>query len=244
MIFGCGKDDVLNMGCSSCLCGSALDVGQNNGVSKMFRAKICGVTRPQDVLAAVKAGADAIGFQMSMGPRKITPARAKRLVKLVPPLVTPVGVFVDEPRARVEKLSNYCGFRAVQLHGQEGKAYCASLSLPVLKVIRMKAPNSFRPFLGYRVAAFLLDSYNKGLPGGTGRSFQAKWAERAVRALPASVLIAGGLTPGNVHRTLRSSGAFGADVSSGVESRPGVKDPHKVSLFVRNAKKAFGTKES
>jgi len=204
----------------------------------MFRVKICGVTREKDVRAAVGAGADAIGFQMSMGPRKITPERAKRLVRSVPPLVTPVGVFVNEPLARVEKLSKYCGFRAVQLHGQEGKAYCASLSLPVIKAVRMKGPRTHEAFRGYRVAAFLLDSYNKAVPGGTGVSFRTSWAKRAVRALPAPVLIAGGLTPERVLRTLRSCGAFGADVSSGVESRPGVKDPRKVSLFVRNARKA------
>jgi phosphoribosylanthranilate isomerase len=206
----------------------------------MFRVKICGVTRPQDVRAAVRAGADAIGFQMSRGPRKITPARAKRLARSVPPLVTPVGVFVDEPLARVEKLSKYCGFRAVQLHGAEGRSYCDSLSLPVIKAIRMKGKDSYKAYRGYQVAAFLLDSYNKAVPGGTGESFRAPWAKRAVQALPAPVLIAGGLTPDRVLRTLRSSGAFGADVSSGVESWPGVKDPRKVSLFVRNARKVFG----
>jgi phosphoribosylanthranilate isomerase len=206
----------------------------------MFRAKICGVTRSQDVLAAVRSGADAIGFQMSKGPRKITPDKARRLVRLVPPLVTPVGVFVDEPLARVEKLSKYCGFRAIQLHGKEGASYCAALSLPAIKAIRMRGKEAYKAYRAYHVAAFLLDSYNKAVPGGTGESFQIQWAKRAVQALPAPALIAGGLTPGNVRRTLRVSGAFGADVSSGVESRPGLKDPRKVSLFIRNVRKAFG----
>jgi len=205
----------------------------------MFRVKICGVTRPQDVKMIAKSGADAIGFQMSMGPRKLTPLQAKGLVKFVPPLVTPVGVFVDEPLSRVKRLVKLCGFQAVQLHGKESAAYCDKLEVPVIKVIHMKNRTSYRPFMGFRVEAFLLDYYNKNIPGGTGVSFQPQWAKRAVKDLPAPVLLAGGLTSDNVQRAIRNSKAFGVDVSSGVEIRPGLKDPRKVSLFIRRAKKAF-----
>ena len=205
----------------------------------MFRVKICGVTRPQDVRLIAKAGADAIGFQMSMGPRKLTPLQAKRLVKLVPSSVTPVGVFVDEPLARVKRLIKLCGFQTVQLHGKESAAYCEKLEVPVIKAIRMKNKTSYLPFKGFRVEAFLLDSYNKNIPGGTGQSFQFPWARKAALALPAPVLLAGGLTSDNVQRAIRSSGAFGVDVSSGVEIRPGLKDSREVSLFIRQAKKAF-----
>lgn len=205
----------------------------------MFRVKICGVTRPQDVRLIVKEGADAIGFQMSRGPRKLTPAQAKRLVKLVPPLVTPVGVFVDEKLSRVKQLIKFCGFQAVQLHGNENKAYCKELPIPVIKVIRMKDAGTYKPYKSFKVAAYLLDSYNKNIPGGTGKSFPFPWAQKAVKGLPAPVLIAGGLTSDNVQKAIRSSNAFGVDVASGVESRPGIKDPRKVSLFIRRAKKAF-----
>lgn len=203
----------------------------------MFRVKICGVTRAQDVKTIARAGADAIGFQMSMGPRKITPAQARKLVQQVPPLVTPVGVFVNEPLSRVQKLVRFCGFQAVQLHGDEPAAYCAKIEVPVLKVIRMKNPTIYKAFKGFQVAAFLLDAYNKNLPGGTGKSFQYSWARKAVQELPAPVLIAGGLTSDNVQWALRLSGAFGVDVASGVETRPGLKDPRKVSRFIQNAKK-------
>lgn len=205
----------------------------------MFRVKICGVTRPQDVRMIAKAGADAIGFQMSLGPRKVTPAQAKRLVRLVPPLLTPVGVFVNETLSRVKKLIKLCGFQAVQLHGDETDAYCRQIEVPVLKVIRMKNPSVYKGFQGFQVAAFLLDSYNKNVPGGTGKSFQYPWSRRAVQELPAPVLLAGGLTSDNVQRAIRSSHAFGVDVASGVEIRPGVKDPRQVFLFVRRAKKTF-----
>lgn len=205
----------------------------------MFRVKICGVTRPEDVKFIAKAGADAIGFQVSIGPRKITPEQARRLVKLVPPLVTPIGVFVNETLPRVKKLIKLCGFQAVQLHGDETSGYCQKIDVPVIKVIRMKNPSDYKRFRGFQVAAFLLDSYNKNIPGGTGKSFQFQWARKAVQGLPAPVLIAGGLTSDNVQRAVRLSHAFGVDVASGVEIRPGIKDPRKVSLFIRKAKKAF-----
>lgn len=205
----------------------------------MFRIKICGLTRPQDVQAAIKAGADALGFQMSMGPRKITPALAKKLVHGVPPLVTPVGVFVDEPLTKVKKLVKLCGFQAVQLHGNETASYCEKLGVPVIKAIRMKNATNHRRFKGFRVAAFLLDSYNKNIPGGTGQVHPWTWSRKAAQELPAPVLVSGGLNPGNVARAIRSSRVFGVDVASGVESRPALKDPRKVSLFVQRAKKAF-----
>jgi phosphoribosylanthranilate isomerase len=205
----------------------------------MFRVKICGVTRPEDVRFIARAGADAIGFQMSRGPRKISPARARQLVKLVPPLVTPVGVFVNETSAQVKALIKLCGFQTVQLHGDENEAYCEKIEIPVMKVIRMKSPQTYKAFRGFAVAAYLLDSYNENVTGGSGKSFQPMWARKAVQELPGPVLIAGGLTSANVQKVIHQSQAFGVDVSSGVESRPGIKDSRKVSLFIHNAKKAF-----
>jgi phosphoribosylanthranilate isomerase len=205
----------------------------------MFRVKICGVTRPQDVRLIAKAGAGAIGFQISQGPRKITPAQAKKLVKLMPPWVTPVGVLVNEPLAKAKKLIKYCGFQVVQLHGDETAAYCEQMPVSVIKVIRMKHSTSYKAFKKYKVASYLLDSFHKGVRGGTGKSFQPSWAKKAVLELPAPVLLAGGLNPENVFQTIRASKVFGVDVSSGVEVSPGIKDPKKVVQFIRNGKKAF-----
>ncbi|HEY5040053.1 MAG TPA: phosphoribosylanthranilate isomerase [bacterium] len=205
----------------------------------MYRLKICGVTRPEDVRFIAKVGADAIGFQLSMGKRKITPEQAKRLVKLVPPLVTPVGVFVNEALSKVKRLIKLCGFQAVQLHGEESRDYCEKIHIPVIKVIRMKDETTYVKFKGFRVAAYLLDSYNKNVPGGTGTTFPFHWARKASVELSGPVLLAGGLTPDNVQAAIRASQAFGVDVASGVESRPGIKDSRKVSLFIRRAKAAF-----
>jgi phosphoribosylanthranilate isomerase len=205
----------------------------------MFRVKICGMTRSGDVRFAGRAGADALGFQMSRGPRKLTPLQAKTLVRLVPPLVTPVGVFVDEALSRVKELIKLCGFQAVQLHGSEDALYCAKVPVPVLKAVRMKNAKSAGGYQAFPVAAFLLDSYNENLPGGTGKAFPFHWARQASFLLPGPVLLAGGLTPDNVQSAIRDSRAFGVDVASGVESRPGVKDFRKISLFIKRAQNAF-----
>ena len=208
----------------------------------MFRMKICGVTRPQDVRMIVRAGADAIGFQMSTGPRKISAQQARKLVKLVPPSVTPVGVFVNDPLSKVNRLVRYCGFQVVQLHGDENKSYCQKLKVPVIKAVRMRKSSTHLAYRGFDVAAFLLDRYNQKLAGGTGERISLQWAAKAVQQLPAPVLLAGGLTPDSVLRAVRKARPFGVDVASGVEVRPGIKDPQKVSLFIRRAKKAFNLK--
>ncbi len=205
----------------------------------MFRVKICGLTRPEDVRFAAKQGADALGFQMSLGPRKLAPEQARKLVRMVPPLVVPVGVFFNEPIAKVKRLIRFCGFQAIQLHGDEKPAYCAQIPVPILKAARMRNKSAFKPLKAYEVAAYLLDSYNEKKPGGTGKTFHFEWARDAVQALEAPVILAGGLNPSNVQEAIRRSGAFGVDVSSGVESRPGIKDPKKVTRFIRLAQRAF-----
>jgi len=206
---------------------------------EMFRVKICGLTRGRDVRWAAQQGADALGFQMSLGPRKLTPEQAQNLVRQVPPLVIPVGVFYNEPLNRVRKLIRSCGFLAAQLHGNETPAYCAQIDVPIIKAMRMKTQSAYKPMKTYEVAAYLLDSYNAKQPGGTGKAFHFEWTRNAVKALTGPVILAGGLTPSNVQEAIRRSGAFGVDVSSGVESRPGIKDPRKVTRFIRLAKRAF-----
>src|SRR6185503_18438051 len=129
--------------------------------------------------------------------------------------------------------------QAVQLHGDEKAFYCEKIKVPVIKAVRMRNNASHRAFQKYNVAAFLLDAYHKSARGGTGKTFQPAWAKKAVRELSAPVLLAGGLTPDNVKKAIRSAGVFGVDVASGVEKGPGVKDAGKVLRFVRNAKKAF-----
>jgi len=204
----------------------------------MFRVKICGLTRGQDVRVAVKAGADALGFQMSLGPRKIQPPQARALARLAPRDVLKVGVFVGEPLAEVRQIALYCGFDAVQLHGEEDARYCASVGLPVLKSVGMRNVKTPFRFKTYPIAALLLDRYNQKLRGGTGQSFPWKWA-RTAEKLRLPILLAGGLHPGNVADAIRTARPFGVDTSSGVEMSPGIKDAMKIRLFVKNARAAF-----
>jgi phosphoribosylanthranilate isomerase len=204
----------------------------------MFRVKICGLTRPQDVVASFKAGADALGFQMSLGPRKIRPPQARALVRLTPVNVLKVGVFVGESLETVRRIAAYCRFDAVQLHGDEDEHYCALVGLPVLKSVGMRNVKTPFRFQAYPIAALLLDRYNQKIRGGTGQSFPWEWA-RSAEKLHLPILLAGGLHPGNVAEAIRTARPFGVDTSSGVEMSPGIKDVVKIKLFVKNARAAF-----
>ncbi len=204
----------------------------------MFRVKICGLTRAEDVRAAVRSGADALGFQMSVGPRKIPPLQASRLAALAPRFVLKVGVFVNEPVSRTRRVARFCGFDAVQLHGEEGVDACEAVGLPVIKGVRMRNVKTLDRFKSYPVAALLLDRYNPIFHGGTGQRFNWGWARAASRLL-LPILLAGGLNPENVADAIRIARPFGVDVSSGVEIRPGVKDARKMARFIKRARAAF-----
>ncbi len=150
---------------------------------------------------------------------------------------------MNEALSKVKRLIKLCGFQAVQLHGDETVILLRENQYSGHQGDSDEKTTVYNGFQGFPVAAYLLDSYNKSIPGGTGQNFQFSWARKAVQKLPAPVLIAGGLTSDNVQKAIRSSHAFGVDVSSGVEIRPGLKDPRKVSLFIRRAQNAFHTLE-
>jgi phosphoribosylanthranilate isomerase len=204
----------------------------------MFRVKVCGLTRAKDVAACVRAGVDALGFNLSLGPRKIPVALARSLARRVPPSVLRVGLFVNEPLAFVRRASRECGFDAVQLCGDEDASYCASLGWPVLKTVPMRDRRAPDRFKTYPIAALILDRYNRKMRGGTGKTFPWGWAREAER-LRLPVLLAGGLHPGNVAEAIRTARPFGVDTASGVETRPGIKDEGKIRLFAKKARDAF-----
>jgi len=204
----------------------------------MFRVKLCGFMRATDVREAVHLRVDAIGFQMSMGKRRIDASTARHLVRSIPPWITPVGVFVNEPLSRLCRMVRSCRFQVVQLHGDESEEYARAVPVPVLKAVRLGKIIHPSAFQGYTVAAFLLDRYNPRLRGGTGVTFPWRWAGPA-RRLPAPFLLAGGLDPKNVARAIRTVRPFGVDAASGVESSPGVKDPRLMASFVKKARGTF-----
>ena len=183
--------------------------------------KICGITRGEDADAAVEEGADALGFVFwPESPRYIDPARAREIVTKLPPFVTTVGVFVNQPADYVNRVAGLARLGAVQLHGDEDEAFAAAVTLPVIKAVAVTgvAPEPRWP----DEVLLLVDADDPVRRGGTGRA--ADWSAAAALARRRRVLLAGGLTPGNVAEAVALVQPFGVDVSSGVERSPGVKD--------------------
>jgi len=202
----------------------------------MPKVKICGITNAEDATAAVEAGADALGFVFyRKSPRYIEPMLAREIVMRLPPLVIPVGVFVDEEQQVVRNIMDDCGLALAQLHGTESAIYCKELGRTVLKALRVKDRSTFLALAEFRgragVRGFVLDAYSDQAFGGTGQVIDWKLAAEVAKA--ANILLAGGLTPGNVEEAIQTVQPYGVDVSSGVESAPGKKDHAKVRAFIQ-----------
>jgi phosphoribosylanthranilate isomerase len=201
----------------------------------MVKVKICGITNWADAKAALDAGADALGFNFySPSPRFIAPAEALRIVRRMPKRTSAVGVFVDEPVDRVLSIARVAELDMVQLHGKESPRTVRALASHFLVIKAFQVRNDFRParLARYReAAAYLLDGFRPRLRGGTGRTFDWSVARRAKRYGP--IVLAGGITPENVARAIAEAAPFAVDVSSGVEARPGKKDPARIRALMR-----------
>lgn len=208
--------------------------------SLRVKVKICGITNWPDARRAIDAGADFLGFNFYAGsPRYVTPAKARLIVRRLPKNVTSVGVFVNESEQKMLKIVESVGLDRVQLHGEESPAAVQRLgrSLPVIKAVRVK--KSFRPANLARfkhASALLLDGFDATQWGGTGRTFDWSIAERARRG--AKLFLAGGITPENVAQAIRTAKPYAVDVCSGVEAKPGKKDPKRLKAFMREVEKA------
>jgi phosphoribosylanthranilate isomerase len=201
----------------------------------MPRVKICGITSVQDALHAAGCGADALGLVFYPGsPRCVTRRQAREIVAELPPFVVPVGLFVNCPVEEIGDTAAACGFDTVQLHGDETPDDCRLAPLRAIKALRVRDQASLAGIDGYPVSALLLDAWVPGSYGGTGKTFNWQLAAAAARAH--RVVLAGGLTPDNVAEAVRAVRPYAVDVSSGVESAPGRKDPDLVAAFVRNVK--------
>ena len=196
--------------------------------------KICGITSEEDALLAVAMGADAVGFVFAPSPRQIAPQKAGDIVKRLPPEIVTVGVFRDETRQRVVDIAHGARLRAVQLHGHETSADSHWIRQRVRLIIKAFAAGD--PQLDqaddYAADAFLVDSATPG----SGEVFDWSLAEGA----PSNrrIILAGGLTPENVADAVQTVTPWGVDVSSGVETAPGKKDPLKVKRFIERARAA------
>lgn len=185
--------------------------------------KVCGITRLEDAAAAVDAGARALGFVFwPNSPRFVDPFRARAIVATLPPFVTPVGLFVNQPHDYISGVSSLVRLGAVQLHGDESVAFARSLRQPVIRALTLADRIEEWP-VRMRV---LLDAHDPDRRGGTGRMID--WTAAAVVAQARPILLAGGITPENVAEAVARVRPFGIDVSSGVEHAPGIKDHAKI----------------
>jgi len=202
----------------------------------MVRVKICGITSARDAIAAVAAGADALGFNFfPPSPRYIHPERARAIRISLPPFVATVGVFVDEEPEKVNRICRDCGLQYAQLHGHESPRRAAAVKeAQIIKAVRIREEADLKQIGRYQAVAYLLDAYVPDLPGGTGRTFDWELARRA--ASRGKVILAGGLTPDNVAEAVATARPYAVDVASGVEEEPGVKSRDLVARFVRAAK--------
>jgi phosphoribosylanthranilate isomerase len=211
-------------------------------VTRLF-VKVCGITSPEDGVAAAEAGADAVGFVFWPGsPRAVTPERARAIGEALPPFVVRVGVFVDASRDEMARIADTAGLDVLQLHGSEPPEAFAGLPRRALKAVRVGfgfAPEDVLLYAG-KAAGVLVDTRLPGgtpLPGGTGVPFDWSLA-KGLADRARFLVLAGGLSPSNVAAAIRSARPHGVDVSSGVESEPGCKDPERVRAFVEAARAA------
>jgi len=195
------------------------------------RVKICGVTRVEDALLAAELGASAIGLVFWPGSsRAVDPGRAREITDRLPPFVTAVGVFVDQPVAFVREIVEAARLRAIQLHGSEAVEAYDGLPWPVIKAIPVRGgvrpPELLR--LPARVIA-LLDAHDPVRVGGTGRTID--WQVAASVAVERPIILSGGLRPENVAEAVATVRPYAVDVASGVEQEPGVKDAARLRAF-------------
>ena len=201
------------------------------------RIKLCGITRPEDAMAAVEAGVDGLGFIfVEKSPRNIDPEQAREIIRLLPPFVDAIGVFVDAEATVVEEIAHYCRLTLVQLHGNEAPGYCRNLPLSVVKAFRVGADFDGTAFVPYEdcVRGVLLDTYHKDMAGGTGETFDWALVQQLEPAQP--VILAGGLNPENVAAAIEQVRPYAVDVNSGVESAPGRKDLVRLEQFIRQVR--------
>ncbi|MDA3945611.1 MAG: phosphoribosylanthranilate isomerase [Helicobacteraceae bacterium] len=195
-----------------------------------MRVKICGITTYEDAIMAIDAGADALGFVFyPHSPRFITPSDAKKIIEKLPPFVEKVGLFVNEKASVINNMSKESGVTLAQIHFDAPQETLKSLILPYVQVTRAAHEEDISQLDGqYR----LVDAYCEAY-GGMGKRLNLEWFKGKDNR---HIILAGGLSPENVHETL-GYGFYGVDVSSSVEASKGIKDPQKVRTFIANAKK-------
>ncbi len=210
--------------------------------SMRTRAKICGITRPQDIRSAVAAGADAIGLVFfPPSPRNVSIEQAQQLADVLPPYVQLVGLFVNASAAEIQQILQKVPLDVLQLHGDETPEQCQAIAAQCqrrwYKAIQVKPDlDVVAEIQRYQTAgasAVLLDAWHPELKGGTGHSFD--WS--AFPKLEIPLILAGGLKPENIEEAIHTTQAFAVDVSGGVESAKGIKDQQLIERFMQGVQR-------
>ena len=201
----------------------------------MVRVKVCGITNLQDASMAIELGVDALGFIFAPSPRRISPEKARAIIRSIPPFVKSVGVFVNEELMTIRRIVDYCCLDLIQLHGNEQPAMCRELMPHTIKTFRIKDESSLESVRAYcgRARAFLLDTYAEERHGGTGKTFDWGLTMKA-KGLGVPIILSGGLRPSNIQKAISTVGPYAVDVNSGIEASPGKKDPLLMKALMKN----------
>lgn len=201
------------------------------------RVKVCGITRVEDALSAIKFGADAIGFVFwPKSARYVTPEQAQKITAEIPAFISIVGVYVNPTPDWVEETAQAANLTLCQFHGDESAEFCEQFSLPYIKAIRVREGLDLIQYAQqYQNAkGLLLDTYTPNMPGGTGHVFD--W-NLIPQNLPLPLILSGGLHADNVAMAINQTQPWAVDVSSGVEAAKGIKDEKKITAFMQGVKK-------
>jgi phosphoribosylanthranilate isomerase len=206
--------------------------------------KICGITSLEDAEAAMLAGADAIGFIFyPRSPRYVTPDRAREISGKLPARICRVGVFVDHEAEEVRRIVEFCGLDLIQLHGNESPDYCRTFSPPVLiKAVSIQKEEDLARLKDYPVRAILVDAHDPARPGGTGKTCDWNLARKAGERY--RLILSGGLNPQNILQAIEEVRPLAVDIGSGVEARPGKKDPEKITALMAAVRRFKKVRES
>jgi phosphoribosylanthranilate isomerase len=202
------------------------------------RTKICGITQTKDALAAVNAGADALGFVFyEASPRFIDESSAGKIFKNIPPFINKVALFVNANSSYVNAVINKLSIDVLQFHGDEAEAYCRSFNKPYIKAIRMQETTDLNKVSKTYSSAsgLLIDAFDATQYGGTGKTFDWGLLPKEC-SLP--LILAGGLTTSNVHDAIKNTSPYAVDVSSGIEESKGVKDHQLIKQFMHEVNRA------
>jgi len=202
-------------------------------MSARVRVKICGITNLKEALAALEAGADALGFNFyAPSPRFVSPDIAADIVARLPGTACTVGVFVNALRPHIEQIARRVDLTALQFHGDENPEFCRAWPQKTIKAVRVRDRSGAAAARAYAVDFILADAYVEDRFGGTGRRIALEYLEGFDRG---RLILAGGLTPENVADAVRTVRPFGVDVASGIERTPGKKDWDLMRRFIAHA---------